>query len=319
MPLSSLNNLKWQHMLTLVNKNLNPAQRTRKLYVSRFISENIFVLLLQYIGLIFSTLAAHPCPLWFASGTACALIFLRGYSVLPGIWLGSFLAYALAKTGFAVSIGCATLFSLQAFLLLWLSYRYIVPTLLFSSRKKFLQFVLLSALASAMITAGLIILYRPFLYDINLEAKLGLHWWLANLNGILILGCGLIAFDAYFPEIKKLKRQPLLLLLYAMLFLLVMVICISTHFNLTLTAGLLSLPCIFLLANLGWPYGITAIFLVGITLNFAAYLNAPILNHSSFTLIELQFFLLLETIIALHSSLNLKYIESHCVRETQNF
>jgi len=163
-----------------------------KLILRRLITENIFVLLLQYMGLKLTTLTLYPTPIWFASGTACAFIFMRGYSILPGIWLGTFIAYALV---IGHGLYAATLFSLQALLLLFLTRRFIAPLPTFNIGKFIFCSSIITALCSFLLASS------HFLLS-----------YFANLNGVLIIGIGLIAFDTYFPEIDALKKQYQILL-----------------------------------------------------------------------------------------------------------
>ena len=93
---------KWQSMLTIVNQNLElqpfktsktPVLQFKKMVMQRSLAENLLVFFLQYIGLKLTTFSLDPSPLWLATGTACAYLFLRGYRVLPGIWLGNFAGF----------------------------------------------------------------------------------------------------------------------------------------------------------------------------------------------------------------------------------
>src|SRR3990167_355979 len=200
---------KWQQMLSVVNQHpnlsqFNPTSQFKHMALQRMFAENILVFFLQYIGLMFTTLTPQPMPIWFASGTACGFIFLRGYSVLPGIWLGSLLAYHLASHQSILALTSASLLTLQACLLLWLNYRYISPTLLFPARSTLGKFIF----ASGLVTALSSYLLAQFCHSPH-----WLTWWLANWNGILVLGCALVMLDSYFPQIdylKKLDRRKLI-------------------------------------------------------------------------------------------------------------
>src|SRR5690349_20185221 len=120
------------------NRQSNLLGQFKKCVIDRRIMENAIVFLLQYSGLMLSTLSPHPKVLALASGTACAFIFLRGVTVLPGIWLGSLIAYFFAHAGLLSALACATIDALQAYFILWFCYRFVGPTLLFFNIKKFI-------------------------------------------------------------------------------------------------------------------------------------------------------------------------------------
>src|SRR3990167_484853 len=193
---------KWQRVQAIVNQHTSAGEQWhtgnfQKLVTYRVLAENILVFLLQYIGLMFTTLTPQLMPVWFASGTACGFVFLRGYSVLSGIYIASFLAYYLATYPLFTTIVFATLTTLQALLIVWFSRRYITPILLFHSRR---------TLGKFLVCSGLITALASFLFT---KVHPSLHWlttWLANFNGTLIFGGTLIAIDNYFPQINSLKN-----------------------------------------------------------------------------------------------------------------
>ncbi len=234
----------------------------KKLILRRIITENISVLLLQYMGLMLTTLTLYPTPLWFASGTACAFIFMRGLSILPGIWLGSFIAYSLVK---GPAFYAATIFTLQAAFLLMLTHRFIGPSLIFNRVKPLLKFIL----CSSIITAISSFLLSSSHFFLN---------WLANLNGVLIIGFGLITLDTYFPEVDVLKQKNRLIL--SLVFGLLLASTLANQLLLTLAFMLL----IAIIYN--WCGIITGLFLIGITLVFKQFFGFPI-NHLFQTIILL--------------------------------
>ena len=284
---------KWQRLSAIVNQHPTIAEcslatQSRKLFIYRLLAENSLVFLLQYIGLMFSTLTPHFSPIWFASGTACAFIFLRGYSILPGIGLGSFFAYYLSKATFLLSVSCAAVYTAQAFLLLYLSYRYISPTLIFYRRLLFIKFVVCASGITAFSSIALSLLCYSTL-------KFALSWWLANLNGVLIVAFALIAFDTYFPEMHALKKinQYKLVLLYGFLFFCTIGFLMSEQFFTIFLFSLLTLFFIVAIsANFGWFGAISALFLVGFFATLMVYFNMTI-----FSIIFLQTVLIVETLV----------------------
>jgi len=201
---------QWQRMFYIVNQypsllQANLKKNHKKLWLSRLLSENMLVFFFQYTGLLFSTITPYPVPMWFASGSACAFIFLRGYRVLPGIWLGSFLAYAFSDLHWGLSSLCASVYALQAALLLYLGQRYWGLTLVFYRKKPWLQWVISSIAITAVSSLILVFAcYSSLSYPIK-PASLWLQWWLSNLNGILILACAMLTWDLYFPQIHGIK------------------------------------------------------------------------------------------------------------------
>jgi integral membrane sensor domain MASE1 len=294
-------------MLLLVNqhsKRLQPNLKWqfKKLLLLRLLTENIFVFLLQYSGLNLSTLSIHASPLWFATGTSCAFLFLRGYSILPGIWLGTFLAYYLAKAAFWLAFGCAIVLSLQAVFLRWFNYRYLLsPTLIFYRLQMYVKFVLFTATLTALVSVVLIFMYSLLMPHREISFQLWLQYWLGNLNAILIFSCALITWDNYFPRsypIRQLKKT--LLPLYALVVLITLALSISHTLMATI---LLALPNLFIIgfigANYGWGGAITASFISGILLGFAAFMGAAVFNTPfiSLTFPLLQLLLCMESIV----------------------
>lgn len=300
-----LNLHKWQRMLDIVNQHPtlihhNLEWQFKKIFISRLLAENILVFLLQYIGLMFSTLTTHSAPVWFASGTACAFTFMRGYSILPGIWLGSFFTYYFATMSINLAWVCATVYVLQALCLRMLSYRFSCPTLIFYRGWTFVKFIL----CSSMITAVASLMLEFFCYSKLAYAEapfqLWVQWWLANFNGILIISCAIITWDIYFPQIDSLKRLNKLLLyfIYGLLLTLIIALIFSGNPQSTIFFALSTLLlCVVISTRYGWCGTITAFFLFGMLLTLASYLGAPIFvtEFPAITLIYLQLILSFET------------------------
>lgn len=283
----------------------NLTQQFKKLWISRWLAENALVFLLQYIGLMFSTLTPAPVALWAASGTACAFIFLRGYSVLPGIWLGSFTAYYFAAGNPEIAFGCATLFALQAALLLFMCYRYVSPTLVFYQTGTWLKFILCSILVTALTSLALAWICYPALPNITTPPLLlWLNWWLADFNGMLVFSCALTTLDAYFPQISVLKQinRIRLGLLYGVWLVLMTAILFSQTFLSCLMLAFFTLPVIFMISRAyGWSGTACAIFLSGLLLSLGAYLEAPLFAHAyaSPALLTVQILLGIEIVLGL--------------------
>ncbi len=275
---TSLDN-SWHRILTIVNERTtltsnNIAYQFKKMRYIRLLFENILVFLLQYTGLNFAFLSLSPTPLYFASGTACAFMFLRGYSVLPGITLGSFIATILTDhANLATATYTAIIYSLQAFLLLWGSHQFITPTLLFQRITTLNKFFLFSGILTA--TSSFLLLYLN-----NSSISNGISAWLANFNGTLIFAFALIAWDAYFPQYSQLKHvnKTLLSLVSCTLIVLVFSLMMSQTWLMILTSSCLWLMNLFFISfYYRWCGFVTAVFISSLLISLAAYMGLTLL------------------------------------------
>jgi hypothetical protein len=231
----------------------NLSWQFKKLFFIRLLAENSMVFLLQYMGLMFSTLTPEPMPAWFASGTACAFIFMRGLTILPGIWLGSVMAFYFADIDLTRSCLCACVFALQAFLLMHLSFSFIAQGLIFQRASILLKFILCAGILSAAASFML-----EWICTAEFNLQIGLQWWLANLNGTLIVSFAIATWDSYFPDIYTLKTMPkrILLFAYGSLILSIMALSFSP------CAALFILPLtLFISLRYGWCGAVGAAFL----------------------------------------------------------
>lgn len=185
---------KWHRISSIVSQY--PAidlvgQQYKHLVIKRWITDNIFAFLLQYIFLTTNTLGRAPTLTWLATGLACGMLFLRGYRVLSGIGLGCFFTYYLASHHLALSCNCAIVLATQAFLLTWITRRYITPSLVFYHTSKLLTFSLCTGVITAIASFILIWLCSQ-------SYTLWLQWWLANFNGVLIVSIAWVATDTFY-------------------------------------------------------------------------------------------------------------------------
>ncbi len=309
--LSTQNSIdKWQYMLEIVNQHPAFSQpdlswQFKKMVVSRLLTENVLTFLLQYIGLMLvgALTPQSIAPLWFSSGTACAFIFMRGYSVLPGIFLGCFCAFYLSLGSVFQSAISAGINAIQAFLLLWLSYRYISPTLMFAKRADFVKFIFCCGILTA-ITSFMMGWFYFLLPDFTRMIQFWLRLWLGNLGGILIFSMAILTWDLYFLQWEELKEinKRILTFYYALLLADIIFLLFShTPFFIVLFS-LGTLPIILMISlRLGWAGVVAAMLLFGLLLNFAVDLKAPLFStHFSFmTLIYIQSILVMEIIVGL--------------------
>lgn len=273
----------------------DPLIRFKKLVWVRFFTENLLSFLIQYTGLLFSTLILTYSPIWLASGTACAFIFLRGATILPGIGLGSFLAfYTGYGASFLISFLYASLLTLQAYLLLRLTYKWVAPSLLFSHHADLFKFVFINALISSLL------LFMPSIHTAPLD-------WLACFNGILIIGCAITSFDAYFPQINRLadvNKAPLFILFSTYVLLILSLFFLTNPQSITGICLCLFLLTIAIGIRYGWCGLNVALFLLGFLLSLGAYLATPFFAHPGISSISLSIFIALTALMGLLICLN---------------
>jgi hypothetical protein len=295
---------KWQQMLAIVNQNAGSVLPDLKkefyqLFLKRLFAENALIFLLQYIGLVLCAFGTNATPVWLAAGTSVAFVFMRGLSVLPGMWLGTYCAYYFAHAGISVALTTATIYALQAYLLLTLSYRFISPTLIYYRQILLAKFFILSGLITAFSSAACILIcYKTF------SSPAWLNWWLANLTGVLIFSFALMTLDAFFTQVEDLKKlSQRSLLFYSLVIIVPMLgLIVSVHPFMIITMSMLLLFGVSLTGwRFGWCGSVISIFCIGFGLDLTAFLQTPLFNTAfSFqTVIYIQLLLLLETIIGL--------------------
>lgn len=300
---------KWTRMLKVVQANthrLPPDIKLpfKKLAIVRFIFNNLLLLLIQYSGLHLSNLSSGPAPVWFATGTACAFLFLRGFSVLPGIYVGNFLGYFAAKIGFGYALAFATVISGQAVVLLWLHYHYLSPTLIFYRLPTYIQFVAYTAVLTATVSLVLLFLYVSCWPRQESALCIWAYLWLGNLNAILIFSCAYLTWDAYSLRTDPIQKSTRWLrnILYLILISTNLALAFSTSAAAGWILGLISIVITMIISiYFGWCGAIAASFLSAILLSFAAFLDAPVF-HTSFAnimVLSIQILLCVQTITAL--------------------
>ncbi|MDR3478676.1 MAG: MASE1 domain-containing protein [Gammaproteobacteria bacterium] len=297
-------NAKWQQMLAIVNQSTTTVlpdlnAQFRQLFFKRLLAENTLVFLLQYIGLVLCAFGTSETPVWLAAGTSCAFIFMRGPSVLPGIWFGTFCAYFFAHSGIALGLIAATAYALQAYFLLSLSYRFLSPTLIYYQQLLLTKFFVLASGITALMSLILTVAcYKSILYPV------WLYWWLANLTGVLIFSFALITLDAFFTQIDELKELNKISLAFYILTIItpLLVLISSPTPAITLSTSLLLLLNIILVSQrFGWCGCVISVFCVGFGLDLAAFLQTPLFTTAfTFqTVTNIQLLLLLATLVGL--------------------
>lgn len=293
--LSCNENIKWQRMHNLIHQNdfqiINFSWQFKKLWLNRLLNENLFILLLQYIGLMLSGTFTPSAiaPLWFASGTACGFIFMRGFSILPGIIIGCFLAY-LSTVNFSQALICASLNALQAILLLKLSYRFNIPTVIFYKNENFVKFFSLCAIVTAMISYLLLEVLSTSHYALEPHLVLSEHyfqnflrWWLGNLTGIFVFSCGIVTLDFYFSQIDHFNHinKSIFYLLLTLLIINCGLLFLNQSPFLIMMLTIFTIPVILSFSvAFGWCGLTVALFIFGTLLNLGAYIQLPLFTSS---------------------------------------
>lgn len=303
----SSDQIKWQRMREIVNQYPSIPQSSlsllaRKRFLSRLLAENLLTFFLQYIGLMLSTLAPYSAPVWLGTGTACAFIFLRGYSILPGIWCGGFFAFYSAKAGLSIAMGAASLFAVQAFILFWLCSRFINPRLILNRISSWMQFLCVSMVLTGLISYFLLLLCMTQWQVHNVPLPLLWQWWLANLNGILIVSCGLVTLDTYFPQTELIKQIPKsqLFIWYGLLTVMIIGLMSSNYLYAVIGFALFTLLFVSRISYMfGWCGYMAAVFWVGLLLSFGSGLGLPVLSGQLdfTTIMSLPFLLVITTMI----------------------
>lgn len=276
---------KWQQMMTVLDQwpaQPDPSKAFRRLKRIRFITENCLVFLLQYGGLMISLFHSPLSPIWLASGTAGAFVFLRGMTVIPGIWLGSAVAYYLNSHNTLITLSSASLYAMQAFLLLRICQRYISPSIIFYRKREAGAFVLLALLLSMSISFLLAVTSLPMLSPNTTLFGLWLQWWLANFNGMLIFIPALLTWDAYFPQIALIKiPNRMMYSVFGLLIALLLFLLLNPSPTL-LQSILVILPLFILIIGLyfGRCVVMMSVFMIGISCVFGGYFGVPLFHAS---------------------------------------
>lgn len=274
-----LSHYRWQRMADLVSQHAIVSAKKlnnefKKKYLRHFVSENALVFLLQYMGLMVGMLVPQSSIAWCATGSACAYIFLRGFCILPGIWLGSFLAYFFAKSPLSLALMSATLYSLQAICLVILCHRFTGPMLIFYRENIFLRFLVISG-AITGITSFLLCYFYAF------SVLLWLQWWVANWNGLLVFACALATLDAYFTNVYTYQIKQKKTLIWGAPFFAIFILTLVLLFSQT---TLLALPIVILVIGVsyywGWNGAISGIFLTGFLLLLGACIDTTVFQRA---------------------------------------
>lgn len=280
---------KWQRMLTIVNQSsqlhLIHKKQFKKLYINRLLTENLFAFLLQYTGLMISLLSSYTSPLWLASGTASAFIFLRGPSILPGIWLGSMFGYYFHHSSIELAFICSLIYTLQAYAHRQMTYSFIGIPPFVNQPLQIVKYIFLSGLLTAF-SSYLLLEMHLFSLPIH-RYKLWILWWLANFNSLLIIPFALITWDMFFPQFhffKKINRLKLIPYVFLFGFIIFLLFCSQLETILILEISIIA-TIFFVVKSFGTLGGIFSIFLLGMLLALGSFLKVPLFDSSNFLIL----------------------------------
>ncbi|MFZ2315337.1 MAG: hypothetical protein WAW86_06750 [Gammaproteobacteria bacterium] len=292
---------KWQQMLAVTSQHadiLPPLFKNKnRLMIGRFIAENVLMTLLQYVGLMFVMMTLVPSPIWLATGTACAFSFMRGLTIMPGVFLGGMLTFFSQDITLGMTAICSGIYMVQTLVLLWVTQQLISPSLVFHRVCSYLGFVA----ASGIITAIAAFLLASISYSFTDAC---LRWWLANWCSILVFGLGLVTWDAYFAELDYLKRSSRITI-YALYGLLaVNSVAILFFAGQTQLFLLLVDTCLLVLlsAKYGWGGAVAANCLINIIFSVASFMEVIVLYNQS--TVPFQIWLIANAVMSILVAMN---------------
>lgn len=174
-------------------------QRYLKIYWLRRIIETFFVAALINTTQTFSLSTGSESTLSPATGIALAALFLRGRTMLVGIFLGTFISHLIHHVPAVSSFFYGVCFTLYIFLIREICLRWVGPILPLNKISIFIKFLLICAILSIGYLFLLKFIFTP---NINLLSR-----WLSEINGILYLVPLCFLFDPYSPETLFNKKQ----------------------------------------------------------------------------------------------------------------
>lgn len=204
--------------------------------------------IVQYIGLKLGSLETTMAPLWPASGIATALIFLRGTSILFGLWVGGLFAYLSIGSPVYFSLVASSLLVFEAWLIRAILHRLGNAVMPLCRIKEMVQFIIVSGIVSLIVT--------QFFYNISLIYHLKVDSLppvllpaspfipsLSDIGGILFFTPFYLITDSYVSKFKKIPWQKILSL--CIVFITISLATAGLSFSTELP---LQIFCLFLLA-----------------------------------------------------------------------
>ncbi len=172
----------------------------RRLYLTRRLAEFFLSAIIIYGAHHLIIINTFFAPLWPSMGVALAMLFLRGNSLLAGLFVGTLLSYYFNHFSLPVSVVIASLFIFVTFLIRYCSLKFIGPiTPLFTLS------VLWKFIALCAIFCGI----QVYLMALIFTSQFNTHFsfigisvaFLGELNGILSLTPLCFVFTPFVPGI----------------------------------------------------------------------------------------------------------------------
>lgn len=161
------------------------------------------------VGLLISTVNNAYAAIWPPTGISIAALLLIGYSLIPGVFLGAFLAtVTTGDVGVGTSILIALGNTLEALVAVYLVNRYAGGRFAFENVSTIFRFGLLAVMLAPITSALVGVLALHVAGTIPAESMLhsGFTWWLTNASSALVITPLMLAW-ANHPEAYYTRRE----------------------------------------------------------------------------------------------------------------
>lgn len=151
------------------------------------------------VGLLLALYHPSATPVWPPTAISLAALLLLGYWVWPAIFIGAFLVNVTTVGTLATSLGIATGNTLEAVVGTVLINRFANGAFVFDRQCDTVNFVLLAALLSTMVSAtvGVTTLSLAGYADWDRFGAIWVTWWLGDAVGALVLTPALLLWNLH--------------------------------------------------------------------------------------------------------------------------
>jgi len=190
--------------------DMPPAARVGPRLLAELAVVGILYFLLAKFGLALASIHPNATPIWPPTGFALAAVMLRGYRVVPAVFLAALLANATTAGSIWSSAGVALGNSLECLVGGYLVARLSGGLRAFDSPAKLARFCLICLGAACPISAtvGVASLGLGGFIDAASIAPVWMTWWLGDLAGALLLTPVLVLWIAAGPPRWDADRRP---------------------------------------------------------------------------------------------------------------
>jgi len=163
--------------------------------------------LLAKAGLLFASVNASATAVWPAAGLAFTVLFMDGYDLWPGVFLGAFIANLTTAGTIVTSLGIATGDTLEGLLAAYAVRHFAGGRHVFDHPANIYKYAALAALGSTMVAAtiGVITLVLTGFAARENFGTIWLTWWLGDAGGIFLTAPVLILWLVN-PRLKRLRQ-----------------------------------------------------------------------------------------------------------------